>query len=248
MRTILVTGANRGIGLAFVRLLARYEPTPAFVFATCRSPDTAKELQDLAATHTHVRILKIDVQNESTYGPAVEAVSSLVGENGLNVLINNAGVYSRDGYETVTREYLTSIFEINIIGPIRITQAFLPLLKRGARNSKIERFSIERAAVINMASKMGSISLNTSGGAAGSRESKAALNMFTRGLSIELKTDKILVVSQCPGWVSTLAGGPDAPKTPEISVSEMLQIFALYSEEHTGCYLDNQIPLTFSQY
>nr|XP_054767331.1 C-factor-like [Lytechinus pictus] len=248
MRTILVTGANRGIGLEFVRQLARREPTPAFIFATCRSPDNAHDLQAVADTHTNVKVLKIDMQNESTYGPVVEAVSSLVGESGLNILINNAGVYSRDGYEKVSREMLKESFDINVIGPMRLTQAFLPLLKQGAESSKVESFGVDRGAIINISSGFGSIASNNSGGHAGYRESKAALNMFTKGLSLDLKSEKILVLSQCPGWVSTRMGGPHASRTPENSVSDMLKIFAMYSEEHTGCYLRNHIPLEVLPY
>eukprot|EP00057_Strongylocentrotus_purpuratus_P021024 XP_011675498.1 PREDICTED: uncharacterized oxidoreductase C663.06c isoform X1 [Strongylocentrotus purpuratus] len=248
MKTILITGASRGIGLEFVRQLARRKPTPAFVFASCRSPDGAKDLQAVAATHTNVKVLELDVQNESTYGPAVETVSNLVGEAGLNVLFNNAGIYSTESCETVSRDLLTNIFDINVIGPMRLTQAFLPLLRRGALHSRVESFGMDRGAVINISTGFGSIAANQSGGHAGYRESKAALNMFSKNLSLELKADKILVLSQCPGWVSTSMGGPTATRTPESSVSDMLQLFSMLSEEHTGCFLANHIPLKFNQF
>lgn len=242
MKSALITGASRGIGLEFVRQLARREPRLKYVLASCRAPDRAKDLQALAADHNNVKVLEIDVQNEATYGPAVDAVSKLVGEQGLNVLINNAGHYSTDSYETVSRELLTNIMDINLIGPMRLTQAFLPLLKRGAANSPQPSMSFERGAVINISSGFGSIG-TSSGGYAGYRESKAALNMFSKGLSLSLQADKILVVSQCPGWVSTDMGGPNATRTPQRSVSDMLKIFPMLTEEHTGLFFANHIPL-----
>ncbi|XP_030838837.1 uncharacterized protein LOC105446465 [Strongylocentrotus purpuratus] len=243
MRTVLITGTSRGIGLEFVRQLALLQPGPEFIFASCRAPHHAKELQAIAAAHRNVKILEIDVQDESTYGPAVETVSNLVGAMGLNVLINNAGIVFNESYETVSREVLFKLMDSNFISPLRLTQAFLPLLRQGALSSPVDSFSVERGAVINMTSGLSSISENTTEGHAGHRESKAALNMFTKSLSLLLEGDKILVVSQNPGYVKTDGGGPGAKITPQESVTVMLKIFSLLSEEYTGSFLAHRIPL-----
>eukprot|EP00057_Strongylocentrotus_purpuratus_P027187 XP_011681661.1 PREDICTED: uncharacterized oxidoreductase C663.09c-like [Strongylocentrotus purpuratus] len=238
MRTVLITGTSRGIGLEFVRQLALLQPGPEFIFASCRAPHRAKELQGIAAAHGNVKILEIDVQDESTYGPAVETVTNLVGTDNLP-----AGIVFNESYETVSREVLFELMDTNFIGPLRLTQAFLPLLRQGALSSPVDSFSVERGAVINMTSGLSSISENTTEGHAGHRESKAALNMFTKSLSLLLEGDKILVVSQNPGYVKTDGGGPGAKITPQESVTVMLKIFSLLSEEYTGSFLAHRIPL-----
>ncbi|XP_072163842.1 C-signal-like [Diadema setosum] len=247
MNSVFVTGANRGIGLEFVRQLARRKPQPSHVFASCRNPREAKELKALAASNDNVHIVELDVQNEATYQPAVETVSNLVGEKGLNVLINNAGIYSTKSYEDVSRELLTAIMDINVISPMRITQAFLPLLRQASKRSTMKQLSFEQAAIINISSGYGSIAEST-GGHAGYRESKAALNMFTKSLSLGLKKDGILVTSLCPGWVQTDMGGPYASRTPQDSVSSLLKICSQLSDKENGLFLSNRLPISVNKF
>ncbi|XP_072163841.1 C-signal-like [Diadema setosum] len=247
MASVFISGANRGIGLEFVRQLAGRNPRPAHIFAACRSPEKAKDLQTLAAGNENVHIIGLDVQNEATYQPAVEAVSSVVGEKGLNVLINNAGMNNNEGYTDATRESLTAVMDVNVISLIRVTQVFLPLLRQAAQSSKIQTFSFERAAIINISSILGSISKST-GGLAGYRESKAAVNMITKGLSVELRGDRILVLAQHPGWVQTDMGGSNADVTTEQSVSTMLRIFSAASENENGLFLDLKFPMQICPY
>ncbi|XP_072163845.1 C-signal-like [Diadema setosum] len=248
MESLVITGANRGIGLEFVRQLAGRDPRPAHIFAACRSPEKAKDLQTLAASNENVHIIGLDVQNEATYQPAVEEVSSVVGEKGLNVLINNAGVNNKEGYADATREGLTAVMDVNVISLIRVTQAFLPLLRHAALSSrKLPRLSIERAAIINISSILGSISKST-GGLAGYRESKAAVNMITQGLSWELRGERILVLAQHPGWVQTDMGGSDGEVTTEESVSTMLRIFSAAGEGVNGYFLDLKFPIQICPY
>jgi len=242
MPSVFITGASRGIGLEFVRQLSQQDSGPEFVFASCRNPDSAKDLQALAKDCNKIKLVQLDVQKEETYGPAVEKVSSVVGDAGLNVLINNAGIAGRNSYESVSREFLTDVLDINVIGPMRITQAFLPLLKKGAEKSPVKDYSIKRGAVINISSGLGGIT-ESSGGLAGYRESKAALNMFSKSLSIALAKDKILVLSQCPGWVQTDLGGAKAARTTEESVSGMLTIFSQATEKHTGLFIATTVPI-----
>ncbi|XP_072163596.1 uncharacterized protein [Diadema setosum] len=239
MQSALVTGASRGIGLELVRQLASRSPKLTHIFATCRNPDNAKELQALAAQNDNVKIIQIDVQDEATITTAVKTVSKQLGDEGLNLLINNAGMATREKYDTITRKELTTILDTNLIGPMMMTQAFLPLLKLAAKRSPIKKFSVDRAAIINISSGMGGIT-ECSGGFPGYRESKAALNMFSKSLSIVLKNEKILVFSQCPGWVQTDLGGTNAKKTVAGAVSSLLEIFATVSEKEHGLFLSNR--------
>ncbi|XP_072163846.1 C-signal-like [Diadema setosum] len=247
MVSILITGANRGIGLEFVRQLAGRDPKPAHIFATCRRPDEARDLLTLAAANDNIHVIGLNVQNEATYQPAVEAVSSIVGEKGLNVLINNAGVNNREGYAEMSRKSFTDILDANVISLLRVTQVFLPLLRQAAQSSELQTFSFERAAIINISSILGSISQST-GGLAGYRESKVAVNMLTKGLSVELKKNQILVLAQHPGWVQTDMGGSNADVTPEESVSTMLRIFSAASEKENGLFLDLKFPIQICPY
>ncbi|XP_071495697.1 C-signal-like [Diadema antillarum] len=247
MVSILITSANRGIGLEFVRQLAGRDPRPAHLFAACRRPDEVRDLLTLAAANDNIRVIELNVRNESTYQFAVEAVSNVVGEKGLNVLINNAGVKNQEGYAEMSRESFEEVLDANVISLLRVTQVFLPLLRQAAWSSNLQTFSFERATIINISSILGSISKST-GGLAGYRESKAAVNMLTKGLSVELRGDRILVLAQHPGWVQTDMGGSNADVTTEQSVSTMLRIFSAASEKENGLFLDLKFPMQICPY
>uniref|UniRef100_A0A3B3RH53 Zgc:110339 n=1 Tax=Paramormyrops kingsleyae TaxID=1676925 RepID=A0A3B3RH53_9TELE len=209
-RSVLVTGASRGIGLQIVKSMAKRSEGPAITIATARNPAAAEELQRVAKEYSGVHVVTLDVTNQASIDAAVEKVSPLVGAEGLNCLINNAAIGGSINLETVTAEDLLKTYESNTVAPLMVTKAFLPLLRAAAtRGSGV---GIHRAAVINMSSSLGSIQLNQGALAHikyyGYRASKAALNMVTRCLAVDLESEGILCVAVHPGWVRTDMGGP----------------------------------------
>lgn len=166
MKSILITGCNRGLGLGLVKHLIQLPKPPENIFATCRDVNKATKLKELAERSRNIHIIEIDLVNTSNYKNIVNTVREKVGSGGLNVLFNNAGVsqkFSRIGM--VKEENLINNFFINTVAPIMLAKALLPLLKIASKNNEIERnMSINRAAIINMTSILGSITQNDQGG------------------------------------------------------------------------------------
>ena len=211
-------------------------PRPHHVIATSRSlgGEGSKELEELAAKEPRLSVLQLNVDNYATFPTLAKEVDGIVKENGLNVLVNNAGIHIRRGLEDVTVDDMTQTFATNTIGPLMLTQSFLPLLKRAASHASDKPLGWQRAVVINMTSILGSISSNNSGGLYPYRSSKAALNAITKSLSVDLVKDGIITCSVHPGWAQTDMGGPNAPVTIEESVQGMLKLFAKLDENSNG--------------
>ena len=204
---ILLTGGNRGIGLALVTLYAERGDT---VHVTARNPEGAEALLSLAKKHANVLVHSLDVTDEA----AVRALSRSLGDVAFDRLINNAGIASPwESLEAFDATLASKVFATNSIAPLVVTRAFLPQL----RQSKAAR-------VFHLSSRMGSIGENTSGGAYAYRMSKAALNMASSCLAIELKPKKIASIVLHPGWVQTDMGGPSAPLTVAESSAQLVQV------------------------
>ncbi|XP_060578594.1 C-signal-like isoform X1 [Ruditapes philippinarum] len=231
--SVLITGANRGVGLEFVRQYAQLQPqSQRHVFAACRSPDSAKDLKDLQSKFKNITVVKIDLNDETTFTSAAKTVEDIVGDAGLNLLINNAGVANRSSLDTVTSEDMISLFKINAVGPLMLTKAFLPLLRKAA--SKDGPVSSEKACVINISTGVASITENDTGGAYSYRTSKAALNMITKNLSIDLKKDGILAAAIHPGWIKTDMGGPKATTEASDCIKALLKVIETIDTEEAG--------------
>ncbi len=182
MATTVVTGANKGIGLELCRQLAARGDR---VIAACRrkSPELGK---------LGVRIIE-DI--EVTDPVAVEHLSEAIGSQSVDLLINNAGVLSRESLDDLEVGALRRQFEVNAIGPLLVTRALLPRFREGSK-----------VAIIT--SRMGSIADNESGGYYGYRMSKAAVNMAGVSLARDLATRGIIVLLLHPGMVATsMTGG-----------------------------------------
>jgi len=225
MPTVLVTGANRGIGLEFAR---QYAADGWRVHAACRRPDTADDLKAVAGD---VRIHKLDVSDDRQIADLAQELS---GEP-LDVLINNAGVMgARTGLgETDTGVWLDT-FRINTIAPLHMVECFLNHLERG-----------QQKRIVNLTSRMGSIADNTSGGYYIYRSSKAALNAVTKSLAIDLAPRGIIAVVFHPGWVQTDMGGPGATISPAQSVGAMRAKIAALTAGDSGSFFNydgSQIP------
>ncbi|NXG79593.1 GSFK dehydrogenase, partial [Baryphthengus martii] len=244
--SLLVTGANRGIGLGLVRHFLGMPKPPKWVFAGCRDPkgQRAQELQNLASKHPNLVIIPLEVTDPSSIKAAAATVGEHLGGSGLNLLINNAGVAKMSSLENETLEDMTRIYTTNTIGPMLLGQAFLPLLKKAAQASPGSALSCSKAAIINMSSYGGSIA-SPSGWdlmqVVSYRCSKAALNMLTKCQALGYQEHGVLCVALHPGWVQTDMGssaGHTPPVTVDASVQGMLKVLSSLSEKDTGTFLD----------
>jgi len=177
MATILITGANRGIGLELAR---QHSARGDEVIAVCRH--SGSELESLGVTV----IGGVDV----TSSQSVAGLASALDGMQLDRLVNNAGILARDSLDELDFEAIERQFQVNSIGPLRITQALRHNLSAGSK-------------VFVITSRMGSIDDNTSGGSYGYRMSKAAVNIAGKSLSVDLKGAGIAVIQLHPGYVST---------------------------------------------
>nr|XP_060643912.1 C-signal-like [Anolis sagrei ordinatus] len=239
-RSILVTGSNRGIGFEMVRQLAERSNRPEWIFATCRDPEgpRSQELKNLAAKHQEVKIIQLDTTDPSSIEAAAATVTKLLKGSGLNLLVNNAGIL-----KTVTQETpqsMSEIYETNVIGPMMVSQAFLPLLKKASQESPHKGMSCSKAAIINMSSEGGSITSVTLPIVVSYRCSKAALNMLTKCQSLDFGKEDILCIALHPGWVETDMGKSvgQPPLTVEFSVKEILKTLASLSEKDNGTFVN----------
>jgi NAD(P)-dependent dehydrogenase (short-subunit alcohol dehydrogenase family) len=181
------------------------------VVACPRTPD-APELDP--GTRSRAHVVPLDVADEGSIAQAVRAIEARVDR--VDVLINNAGVYPRETvpFDRLDPEVLVRAFRINALGPLRVTAALLPLLRRG-----------QERRLIQLTSRMGSIDDNRSGGSYAYRLSKAALNMAVRNLAHELGPERFVVLAIHPGWVRTRMGGDDrAPLALEAAAAEVLRL------------------------
>lgn len=222
MMKVLVTGANRGIGLELAKqLVARGDE----VIATARRPEAAEELQALAAANEgKVWIKQLDVSDS-------ESIASLAGQlagQSLDVLINNAGVLLRAGsLGGVDWQMAEACFQVNTLGPLRIAESLLPSIKQN-----------QPGKIVNVTSQMGSIDDNGSGGAYAYRISKAALNMGTKSMAMDLADDGVVTFVIHPGWVQTDMGGPNAKITTQQCVEGMLSVIDDATPEHNGRFMN----------
>ncbi|KAH9419198.1 hypothetical protein DERP_005702 [Dermatophagoides pteronyssinus] len=228
-KNIIVTGANRGIGLEFVRQLLKQSNSPKNLIATTRKQ--SPELDSLKSTHNNLHILNYDATNYDSYDDFVKQVESIVKNEGLDLLINNAGMAIRSTLETVTPKDILTNVEVNAVAPLMLTKALLPLLKVSAATGR-------KTLVANISSAMGSIDDNGLGGHYAYRASKVTMNMFTKSLSVDLKSDNIIVMTLHPGWVVTDMGGPNALINTETSVSGLLDVFNKADMSSNGKFVD----------
>ncbi|XP_075796813.1 C-signal-like isoform X1 [Pelodiscus sinensis] len=244
VRSVLVTGANRGIGLELVRQLLGKANPPERVFAGCRDPAGERaQLQDLASRHPNLVIVALDVTHPASIQAAAASVQEQLKGSGLTLLINNAGTAMPSTLESETPEGMALVYATNVTGPLLVSQAFLPLLKKAAQESPQTGLSCSRAAIVNMSSEAGSIQnifLWHLGQAVSYRCSKAALNMLTKCQALAHGGDGILSVALHPGWVQTDMGSRASLKAPlavDASVREILEVLPTLSEKDNGAFV-----------
>ena len=225
IRRSLVTGANRGLGLEFVRqLLARGDR----VVATCRHPGKATALNALAGEHPgRLHVLPLDVADPRAIAELVRELALLDDDGArIDLLVNGAGVlHSGERFGSVSAVNLDDSFRTNAMGPFLLTQALAPRLADGAR-------------VANITSQLGSIANTTRFGTPSYDISKAAQNMATALLAAALRERGIVVVALHPGWVQTDMGGAGATVTPQDSVAGLLRVIDRLKAADSGRFLD----------
>ncbi|KAL8622965.1 hypothetical protein ACOMHN_027086 [Nucella lapillus] len=239
-KSVFITGASRGLGLSLVQHILSLPSMPEHIFAACRDPSSAGALQSLAQKNSHLKIVALDVADDSSIQTAYQKTASVLEDSGLNLLINNAGINDKTdkgSLELVTRDRIQSHFNINATAPVMMTQKFLPLLKMAAEGNKSHPMSCQRAAVVHISSIMGSVqcSLDShSSNAYHYRMSKAAVNMAAALMTSELKGLGILVAAVHPGWVKTDMGGSAAPLDMETSVRNVWSLLTKMDAESSG--------------
>lgn len=221
MPTVLITGANRGLGLEFAR---QYQADGWDVIACCRKPAEATELNALG-----VRVEALDVADEAS-------VAVLKGriDVPIDLLLNNAGTYgARDAgrFGAVDAEEFLKVQRINALGPLLVTQALTSCLEKAAAERGEARVAV-------VSSKMGSIGENTSGGSYIYRASKASANAVVRSMAHDLRERGIVVIVLHPGWVRTDMGGPNGLIDPPESVSGMRSVIASTPPDRAGCFFN----------
>jgi NAD(P)-dependent dehydrogenase (short-subunit alcohol dehydrogenase family) len=216
METIIITGANRGIGLALTR---QYLATDRAVIATCRNPDSASELQALTS-NPHLKIQQLDV----TDLVSVDEFSASLKDQTVDVLINNAGVTggSHQTLKDMDAGNWLDTFETNTVAPFRLSTLLLKNLQPA-----------ERPRIVSVSSYMGSIS-RPGNGSYIYRSSKAALNKVMQVMACDLEADGIIVCPVHPGWVRTDMGGSKADLSVEQSAGGLIDLIDKLSQDQSG--------------
>ncbi|KAH9853208.1 NAD-P-binding protein [Lenzites betulinus] len=227
--TWLVTGANRGIGLEIVRQLL--ESPANLVVAASRKPEASSALSDLKKTAKGtLHIVQLDIGDFDSIRTLPKTLEPILGEVGLDYLINNAAIFIRETAFTVAPEDLLNVLRVNTVGPAFVSQVLLPFLEKGSTKK-----------ILNISSSGGSIEI--AGHLQGSpfelttayAVSKAGLNMLTYKQKLE-KPD-FTVIALCPGWVKTDMGGDGAVLEPQESIAGILKLITSATPADSGKYL-----------
>jgi NAD(P)-dependent dehydrogenase (short-subunit alcohol dehydrogenase family) len=227
MPTILVTGANRGLGLEMVR---QYAAEGWNVFACCRNPDAAASLKELAATAiNHVSIEALDIEDHSS----IDSLAGRLQGVPIDVLLNNAGNFgakpladyglqSSPFGKSDFRDWM-KLFWINCIAPMKMAEAFIENV--AASNQR---------KIVSVTSIAASMTKNVTGDYYSYRSSKAALNAVARSMAIDLKQRRIIVIPLHPGWVRTDMGSAKASLDVKTSVSGQRSVIESLTLDHSG--------------
>lgn len=220
--TVVITGANRGIGLELTR---RFAAKAERVIACCRNPARASSLNQLATdSKGKVQTKTLDVTDYS----GVKALAAQLNGQGVDVLINNAGILGpRPDSRVQNVQAWRQVLEVNTIAPLKVAEAFFDNLRGGRRK-----------LIVNLTSKMGSVGDNGSGSAYIYRSSKAGLNAVMKSLAMDTADEDFTVLLLHPGWVKTDMGGPDALIDVSTSVDGLMAIIDAANPSQTGSFLD----------
>ena len=222
MTNVLVTGANRGLGLGFVK---NYLGKNVNVVSTTRDLKSSKELSALKERFpNNLEIYELDVLKEN----AGHTLANFLRDRPIDILINNAGIGSTNQhFQEVSPKPWLEVLKVNLIAPLMVTQSIINNVKKGVAKK-----------IYFLSSQLGSIEGNTSGGMYIYRSSKTGLNQVVKSLSVDLKPQGITVISLHPGWVKTDMGGPNAPVSIDESIKGMIQVIHTTDIRDTGRFLN----------
>ena len=222
MTNVLITGANRGLGLGFVKSFLAKNIN---VICTTRNISGSKDLLECKKKYpNNLEILELDLLEENSEN----TLSDLLSDKPVDIFTNNAGVgNSNQRFGVVSSKPWLELLKVNLIAPLTVTQAIIENIKKGSDKK-----------IYFLSSQLGSIGDNTSGGMYIYRSSKAALNQVVKSLSVDLKPIGITVISLHPGWVKTDMGGPNAPVSIDESVKGMMKVIDATDIGNTGTFLN----------
>jgi NAD(P)-dependent dehydrogenase (short-subunit alcohol dehydrogenase family) len=218
MPTVLLTGANRGLGLEFAR---QYAAAGWRVHACCRNPAEATQLTALAGPEVHA----LDVRDPAAVGELARRISEPI-----DLLLCNAGVYGPNKMVLGQIDYAAwaEVFAVNTMAPLRLAECFVDHVARS-----------ERRTIACVSSLMGSIAANSGGRHYLYRSTKAALNAVVKSLAIDLRDRGVTVVTLHPGWVKTDMGGADADLEIPQSVADVIRLLGRVGPEDSGKFFDH---------
>ncbi|KAL3120864.1 hypothetical protein niasHT_008156 [Heterodera trifolii] len=247
---VLVTGANRGIGLGIVKEILKTDGI-VNLFAGCRNPSQAEELKELTKCHQILKLVKIDVSCDESIANAVVEVRKMLNseeEKGLHTLINNAGILEKEGGTLLAPDRAAYLrhFNVNVVGTVATTAAFLPLLRKAAATNSCqkEQQAAPVVRVVNIGGALGCIGKvflkpsecpyqNMAYGM-----SKAAVHHFNKMFSID-QPDFVSVAIH-PGWLATDMGGTTAPETVEERIPQVIRLIGTLTMADSGKLMDHE--------
>ena len=224
MPSVLITGANRGLGLEYAR---QYNQLGWDVIACTRKPDSP-ELREL--NQQQLRIFMLDVTDHA----AIDELTAQLSELAIDILINNAGTtgprgapecMEYSGVDNMDYAIWRETLEVNLLGAFKVATAFRPNLT-----------SADKGILVNMSSDLGSMTQNTMGNMYSYRSSKTALNMLTKGFANDCP--ECITRSMAPGWCRTELGGMDAEIDPAESVADQINTLAKITQDQSGSFID----------
>ncbi len=220
--SILVTGSNRGIGLELVK---QYADAGWRVYACCRKPELASELNQLSDNNAQISVHALDVSDTSQ----INVLEKELKGKAIDILLNNAGIYGPNDarFGNTNEQQWLECIRINTIAPMKVMEAFVENVAAS-----------QRKLIATMSSKMGSMADNGSGGSYIYRSSKAAVNAVMKSASIDLKPRGIKVAILHPGWVKTDMGGPDAEITSEECVNNLRKNLDNVTLDNSGTFFE----------
>jgi NAD(P)-dependent dehydrogenase (short-subunit alcohol dehydrogenase family) len=232
MPSVLITGANRGLGWGLLKL---YAAEGWRIFACCRDPARSKDLNDyVAKSDGKVTAHTLDVENH----PSIEALARELKGHPIDVLLNVAGYYgsklvSEPGGlqkfgESDYKEW-EKIYRVNVIGPMKMCEVFVDNVAASTQKKIVN--------ITSIVGSIGSIGISSNGKLYGYRASKAALNAITRGMAEDLRARGLIVIPLHPGWARTNMGGPTADIDPETSVAGMKKVIAGLTTADSGKFM-----------
>jgi NAD(P)-dependent dehydrogenase (short-subunit alcohol dehydrogenase family) len=222
MPTLLVTGANRGIGLELCR---QYIALDWDVYATCRDPDNAKALNELAqhSGNENLHIHALDVCNEQQ----MKDFKQVINDKPIDILLNNAGVFAKEQFGHRDEHVWEQAVNVNLLAPMKMMEHFVDNVAAS-----------DKRLIANMSSKMGSMNDNKSGGAYAYRATKAALNAVSVSAAHDLKHRDICVIILHPGWVKTDMGGENAELSVVQASSMLIETLSQVTMKESASFFD----------